>query len=165
LVLVFRSARNVANAAIIAQGASFRLAWRQGVYAVLVILGASLGARWGIDGVAVAVAVVIAIYYALSAQLANRLLGVSWLQFGRAHGPGLASATVMGLVLWLSEPFVSEAGNAFVQLGLSLSLAGAVLALLYIIAPAWCLGTETLDILKATTHRLKRQPSRISSHA
>lgn len=161
LVLVFRSARNVANAATIAQGESFRLAWRQGVYALLVVIGAALGARWGIDGVAVAVAAVIAIHYALSAQLTNRLLGVSWRQFGRVHGPGLASAAVLWLALWLSEPFISEVGNAFVELAISLSLAATVLASLYTIAPARFLGADALDIAKATAHRLKRHPSSV----
>ena len=159
LVLVFRSARNIANAATIAQGASFRLAWRQGVYALLVILGAVLGARWGIDGVAVAVAVAIGIYYGLSAQLANRLLGVSWRRFGHVHSPGIATAVVLWLVLWLSEPIISEAGNAFVELGLSLSLTGAVLALLYTLAPARFLGTETLDLAKATARRFTHHPA------
>jgi len=159
LVLAFRSARNVANSATIAQGASFRLAWRQGMYALLIIFGAALGARWGIDGVAVAVAVVIVIYYVISAQLANWLLGVSWRRFGHVHRPGIATAAALWLVLWLSEPFISEAGNAFLELGLSLSVAGAVLALLYAVAPAWFLGTETLGIAKATAHRVKSHPS------
>lgn len=167
LVLVFRSARNVAHVATLAQGESFRLAWRQGIYALLVIIGAALGTRWGIDGVAVAVAAVIVIHYALSAQLANRLLGISWWQFGRVHGPGLASAAVLWSALRLSEPFISEAGNEFVELGLSLSLAGAVATLLYTLAPTRFLGAEALDILKATAHRVKSHPSslRFSSHA
>jgi O-antigen/teichoic acid export membrane protein len=159
LVLVFRSARNVANAATTAQGASFRLAWRQGVYALLIVLGTVLGARWGVDGVGVAVAVVIGVYYALSAQLANRLLEVSWRRFGRAHGPGIASAAVLGLVLWLSKPLISEAGNAIVELGLSLSLASAVLTVLYTFAPRQFLGTEALGIIQAIAHRVQLHPS------
>jgi O-antigen/teichoic acid export membrane protein len=167
LVLVFRSARTVANAATVAQGASFRLAWRQGVYALLVILGAALGTRWGIDGVAIAVAAVIAIYYVLSAQLANQLLGVSWWLFARVHVPGLASAIVLWLALLLAEPFISDTENAFVELGLSLSLAAAVLAILYTFFPRQFLGTEAFDIFKATAHRLKtHRPSlRLSSQA
>ena len=43
LVLVFRSGSNVAYAATMAKGASFRLAWRHGVYAFLIIVGAALG--------------------------------------------------------------------------------------------------------------------------
>lgn len=164
LALVFRSARAVANVATIAQGASFSLAWRHGVYALLVILGAVLGARWGIDGVATAVAVVIGIYYALSAQLANRLLGVSWRRFGRVHRPGIATAAVLWPALWLSEPLISGAGNPFVELVLLISAAGAVLALLYTLAPAWFLGTETLDIMRVTAHRLIRSPALRFSH-
>jgi O-antigen/teichoic acid export membrane protein len=161
LVLGFRSARTVANAATVAHGASFRLAWRQGVYALLVILGAGLGARWGIDGVAIAVAAVITIYYALSVQLANQLLGVSWSLFARVHVPGLTSATVLWLALQLSEPFIAEAENAFVELGLSLSLAAAVLAILYTFFPRQFLGTEAFDIFKATAHRLKSHGSQL----
>jgi PST family polysaccharide transporter len=158
-VLVFRSVRTVANAATVAQGASFRLAWRQGLYASLVIAGAAFGTRWGIDGVAIAVAAAIAIYYALSAELANRLLGVSWWQFGRVHVPGLASAAVLWIALLLSDPLISEVENAFVELGLSLSLAAAVLALLYALVPAQFLGPEALDIFKAAATRFKHHPS------
>ena len=158
LVLVFRSGSNVAYAATMAKGASFRLAWRHGVYAFLIIVGAALGAPWGVNGVATAVAVAIAIYYALSAQLANRLLGVSWSQFVRIHGSGLATAALLWLALRLSEPFISEAGSAFVELGISLTLAAAVLALLYALVPARFLGTEALDIVKATADGLKGSP-------
>jgi O-antigen/teichoic acid export membrane protein len=167
LVLVFRSARNVAYAATVAQGKSFRLAWRQAVHALLVIVGAGLGTRWGIDGVAIAVAVVIAIHYAVLARLTNHLLGVSWERFGRVHGPGLATAACLWLVLQVSEPLISKVNNAVVELGLSLSLAAVVLASLYALAPAWFLGTQALDILKATAHRIKHATSslQLSSHA
>lgn len=167
LVVAFRSARNIAHAATIAQGESFRLAWQQGICALLVMIGAALGTRWGIDGVAVAVAAVILIHYALSAQLANRLLRVSWQQFGRVHGPGLATAAILWLTLRLSDPLIAGAGNAFVELGVSVSLAGVVIALLYTLAPTWFLGTGALDILKATAHLVKSHPSslRFSSHA
>jgi hypothetical protein len=76
--------------------------------------------RWGIDGVAIAVAAVVAIYYALSVQLANRLLGVSWWLLARVHVPGLTTATVLWPALRLSKPFISRSGNAFVELGFSL---------------------------------------------
>jgi teichuronic acid exporter len=167
LVLVFRSARNVANVATIAQGESFRLAWRQYVYALLVVIGAALGAPWGIGGVAVAVAAVIVIHYAISAQLANRLLGISWRRFGRVHISGLASAAVVLLALQLSKPFISEVGNVLVELGLLLSLAAIVLASLYTVAPGRFLGTDALDILQAIAHRLRCHPSllRFFSHA
>jgi O-antigen/teichoic acid export membrane protein len=158
LVLVFHSGSHVANAATMARGASFRLAWRHGVYAFLIIVGAALGALWGIDGVATAVAVAIVIYYALSAQLANRLLGVSWSQFVCIHGPSLASAAVLWLMLRLSEPFISETGSAFVELGVSLTLTAAVLVLLYALVPARFLGTEALDIVKATADGLRGAP-------
>jgi O-antigen/teichoic acid export membrane protein len=166
LVLVFRSTRNVASVATIAQGASFRLAWRQGLYAGLVILGAALGAGWGINGVAIAVAVMIIINYALSAQLANHLLRISWRQFGRVHAPGLATAAVLWLALWLSEPFISRAENEFIELGFSLLLGGAVLCLLYTLGARWFLGAGARDVLISAAHRLKEQrPSlRFSFH-
>jgi PST family polysaccharide transporter len=159
VMLAFRAVCSVANTATIAQGASLRLSWRQGVYALMIIIGAALGARQGIEGVAVAVAGATAIYYALSAQLANRLLGVSWQQFGRVHGPGLVCAAITWLALELSEPFISKVGNTFVELGISLSVVATVLASLYTLAPARFLGAEALDILKAATHRLKRHRS------
>jgi O-antigen/teichoic acid export membrane protein len=159
LVFVFRAACSVANTATIAVGASFRLAWRQGVYALMVIIGAAVGARRGIEGVAVAVAAATAIYYLLSAQVANRLLGVSPRRFGRVHGPGLASAAIVWLALQLSDPVISEVGNTFLELSISMTVATIVLASLYTLAPARFLGVETLHIFKAVRQRPKLHPS------
>lgn len=73
-------------------------AYRQGVYAVLVLAGAGIGSRYGVTGVAAGVAVAITGMYLMMAQLAVRITGASWRGFVGAHLPGLALAMPVTVV-------------------------------------------------------------------
>jgi O-antigen/teichoic acid export membrane protein len=65
--------------------------WRQVIYAVLVIGGAAIGARYGLVGVAVAVSLAIIYMFVAMGGLALRLTQVSWSTYLRAQFFGLAS--------------------------------------------------------------------------
>jgi O-antigen/teichoic acid export membrane protein len=59
--------------------------WRQAVYATLVLVGATLGARYGLAGVAIAVDIAIFFMFIATSQLALSSMRISWTQYFRAQ--------------------------------------------------------------------------------
>lgn len=125
---LFRSSYKISDSLTRALGAVYERAWRQWIYAALVVGGGLLGRPWGITGVSIGVLFALLINFLLMAQLSIRLLGVHWTDFLVAHAPGVRLALIVGvptyLVAWatrgplrLPEPAV-----------LVLSLAAALLA-------------------------------------
>lgn len=98
LGLLFRTSYKMSDAVAMACGAVFRQAWRQWVYAALVICGAAVGAKWGIAGVAWGVVAALAAYFLLMAHLCHVLIATSAREFGGAHVPGLVIALLTGSV-------------------------------------------------------------------
>jgi O-antigen/teichoic acid export membrane protein len=94
--LLFRMSSKISDSLTKAAGAVFARALRQGSFAVLVFLGALVGQRWGVGGVAVAVSIAMGINFVSMAQLSQTETGLSWARFGRAHVPGTLLAILIG---------------------------------------------------------------------
>jgi PST family polysaccharide transporter len=94
--LLFRMSSKISDTLTKAAGAVYARAFRQGVFAVLVLLGALVGQRWGVGGVAVAVSIAMGINFVSMAQLSRKVTGLSWSSFARAHVPGVLLATLIG---------------------------------------------------------------------
>jgi len=86
---------------ILAQGAG--RPWsefaRQLMYAGLVAVGALVGTKWGITGVAWAVGIAIIAMYIATAQLSRTVTGFGWGDFMSAHRSGAAAGGAVLLVL------------------------------------------------------------------
>jgi O-antigen/teichoic acid export membrane protein len=95
--MLFRTGCKISDSLVRATGAVYRRTWRQTAYAVLVVAGAWLGQHWGIEGVALAILVTLAINFLLMAQLGLGLARMSWRTFAAAHVPGLAFAALVGM--------------------------------------------------------------------
>ena len=140
--MLFRTSYKLSDSLSRATGSVYRRAWRQIVYAALVIGGAMAGQRWGIGGVAVAVVGALAVNFGLMAQLSLQLTGMTWREFGRAHVPGLALAVVctpaaLGAVYAL-RPIAPAAVVAIGVFG----AAGAAALLFIRVAPGPFLGPD-----------------------
>ncbi|WP_188779890.1 lipopolysaccharide biosynthesis protein [Marmoricola endophyticus] len=96
--LLFRTTSKLTDALMKARGAVYRRAVRNTVFAVLVFVGAYVGQRWGLHGVAVGVLVALGLNYAYSAQLCLRLIEMRWREFAAAHLPALAPAVAAGAI-------------------------------------------------------------------
>jgi O-antigen/teichoic acid export membrane protein len=123
--LLFRMSSKISDTLTKAVGAVYARALRQGVFAVLVVLGALIGQRWGVGGVAVAVSIAMGINFMSMANLSRKVTGLSWSRFGRAHVPG---ALLAGLVGFVSAALVhacraAHLGNVFTLLVASLGAA------------------------------------------
>jgi len=95
--MLFRTGCKASDSLVRATGAVFRRTWRQTVYAVMVLVGALVGQRAGLEGVAVAVLATLALNFLLMAHLALRLAEMPWKTYVAAHLPGLALAALMGM--------------------------------------------------------------------
>jgi O-antigen/teichoic acid export membrane protein len=100
--LFFRMSSKVSDACTKAAGAVYSRALIQGVYAVMVFLGALIGQRWGIGGVAVAVSVAMGINWLMMAALGRSVTGLSWPRFIRAQSPSALFAALMGLAVTIT---------------------------------------------------------------
>jgi O-antigen/teichoic acid export membrane protein len=107
------------------------------VFAFAVTLGVSLGAIYGLVGVAVAVSLAVVPLFVGQAWLALSITGVTWRAFGLAHLPGLLLAGVTVAVI-LPLRFLAESiGLSHLVILAVLSAASAASALLGIsIMPA-----------------------------
>lgn len=111
-----------------AAGAVYRRAWRQAVFAVLVGVGAYIGHRWGLRGVAIGVVLALLVNYVLMAQLTVSLLQLRWRSLVVAHGPGFVlAALVTGPILGAAAALRELGAPAFVVLAGS-AAAGAAAA-------------------------------------
>ena len=81
-----------------ATGFVYRRAWRQWVYALLVVLGAWIGQFWGIDRVAIGGLVALAVNFLLMAQLSLQAAGIPWGRFWEGQLPALLLAAVTAAV-------------------------------------------------------------------
>ncbi|MEP7228158.1 MAG: lipopolysaccharide biosynthesis protein [Gemmatimonadales bacterium] len=107
--MLFRTSYKMSDSLARATGSVYRRAWRQVLYATLVIGGAWIGQHWGVAGVAVAVSVALVINFLSMADLSLRLCGLNWGRFVRAHAPAFALAVLCGLVAWGSVSLLRQA--------------------------------------------------------
>jgi O-antigen/teichoic acid export membrane protein len=97
--LVWRTAYKLSDSLARAAGAVYARAWRQGIYAGLVVVGALVGLRWDLAGVSIAVLIAIFVNYVLMAQLSLKITGVSWARFAYAHVRGVVLGAVTGAII------------------------------------------------------------------
>ena len=92
-----------ASAAIQAAGEIWSETWRQATYVILIAVGVSGFATWGIMGVAVGVALATACMMILMQGLVCRVTGVRWAELMRAQLPGLVGAAIIAASLLATE--------------------------------------------------------------
>lgn len=122
--LVFRMGYKPADSLARALDGVYQRAWRQAVYATLVVLGAFVGSRWGLEGVAAFVVAAILANHLMMASLSLRLVGLRWPAFVTAHGRAAALAAATTAVCLPTATLLRSADAAPIVV-----LAGTLLAL------------------------------------
>jgi PST family polysaccharide transporter len=154
LGLLFRTSCRMSDALARAKGCVYRRAWRQGVYAGLVIGGAIVGQNWGLAGAAAGVLIALSVNFLLMAELSLRIAGMGWSSFLGAHLPAILLAISLGTTLrvasfaanYLSFPPVATLVG-------SVALAGCTALALAFLFPKFFLGQDGLWML----HTLREQ--------
>lgn len=106
--LLFRMSYKMSDSLARATGAVYKRAWRQLLYAALVIAGSYIGQFWGIWGVACGVAVALLANFLLMAQLSMQLTGLRWAELLYVHWHGLLLGAVSGVTTYLLLSFLRE---------------------------------------------------------
>jgi O-antigen/teichoic acid export membrane protein len=147
--MLFRTSYKMSDSICRATGAVYPRAWRQGLYAALVIGGSLVGKRWGLEGVATGVLAALTVNFLAMAQLSLNVTQMSWGSLLRAHLPALRLGLACGLVLWgLVEPLrMWQVPSALRLVVASAGTLAAVLALAWV-APRVFVGPDGLWMLK-----------------
>jgi PST family polysaccharide transporter len=145
--------QSVANAT----GVVYGTAWRSAAYAVLVMLGAIVGQRWGIVGVTVGVASAMAVNFLLVAQLNARVTGLSLRDLLALHIPALSLAVPTALVTWGVAEVLRRAGiSAPLVLAIAVAAAAIAALLLFRALQKWLPGGDLRWLVDAVYHRAPR---------
>jgi len=166
LGMLFRTSYKMSDSLARSTGAVYRRAWRQIVYAALVIGGAAVGQRWGIVGVAVGVTVALTANFLLMAHLSLSVVQTSWRDLWRAHLPALALTAVALPVTWL----VAAALRTWHLPALAVALAAGSAATIVMALAAWraptvFLGPEATWAIDAARGYLPRRGGRTAAPA
>lgn len=100
LGMLFRTSYKMSDSISRSTGAVYRRAWRQILYAGLVILGAWIGSHWGIVGVSWGALTALTVNFLMMAWLALRVAGLSWLSFWGAHRPAVLLTIASFPLVW-----------------------------------------------------------------
>jgi O-antigen/teichoic acid export membrane protein len=163
LGLVWRTAYKLSDSLAKAAGEVASRAWRQGVYAALVVGGAFFARGWGLAGISAAVLIAIFVNYVLMVSLSLRIVDLSWKAFIVAHARGL----ILALVLGTSSLAVAATMRAADAMPFAV-LAGAVTtpAGLVLIAvqwmPSWVLGEDVGWLIQRVTNVVNETRGRTS---
>lgn len=154
VAMLFQTSTRISDSLARATGAVYRRAWRQIIFALLVVGGAWAGHGWGIPGVACGVLAAILINYAMMTQLCLDVAEMSWSALARAHVPALVLTALAAPVAWLVAVALRAQGLPAI-----LVLGGALLATAG--WTAWLarrhprvLGSDLLWMLEALAARL-----------
>ncbi|NIP79529.1 MAG: oligosaccharide flippase family protein, partial [Gemmatimonadetes bacterium] len=156
IAMYLRNGYKMADSLARARGAVYRRAWRQALHALLVFLGAWIGQRWGISGVAWGVSLALAANFVLMAHLSARLSGVTARAIIGAHRAALTTAAAVLAVAWGLADLTRTAGLPSVAV-LLITTAGCGLLVLVAIrsVPTAVLGADgiwLLDRLRDAVH-------------
>lgn len=127
-------------------------------YAILSLLGAIVGSRFGINGVAIGLTSASFIMYLFNAQLALKITGATWSEFFHAQKIGLLLALSMGSVLIVTNKIALSwfDVNSLLTLLTKILVAAAVF-----IITAWLIPHAWYSDLKQpiVTYLIERFPS------
>ncbi|MCB9100071.1 MAG: lipopolysaccharide biosynthesis protein [Anaerolineales bacterium] len=147
--MLFRASK-INNATVAkATGDVYKRAWRQGLYALFVLIGALVGQNWGITGVAIGVFIALAIYFTLMAQLTLSLLSMSWRDLLIICQPALLVTIITLAQIWLVSTVLRNLAMppVVVLLG-SCLITGIGLLILGYLNPQFLLGQDGLWALQ-----------------
>jgi PST family polysaccharide transporter len=141
--MMFRTCYRMSDSLSRATGKVYRRAWRQGLFALLVFLGALAGQTRGVVGVAGGVLLAFFVNYVSMTQLSLAITGVSWGRFVRMQLPAvrltlvvgtLTMATMLGMRQTGLPPAAGLAAGVLAAVGSGLMVAW--------VAPTLALGAE-----------------------
>ena len=141
--LVFRAGYKLSDMLARATGTVYARAWRQAVFAALLLLGALVGSEKGTIGVAVGVVLALFCNYVLMAWLSLSTTGMRWREFASLHVRGLLLAALFGVSAAASAAWLRSIGaSSIVVLLLATTASCCAFLAVAIASPSRVLGAD-----------------------
>lgn len=152
---IFRTSYKVSDCLAKAAGAVYRRSLREAVYALVVVGGSAIGARWGLDGVAVGVLVAIICNFTYASAISIGMLEIPWWTFVTVQLRSGAMGAVAAVLAWtirqqLGAAGVGPAGTLIVAGGVAIAASGIIG-----LARPEMFGAEAAAALNWARHRLE----------
>jgi len=161
LGMMFRTCYRMSDSLSRATGKVYSRAWRQGLFGVLVFLGAFVGQTQGLVGVASGVLLAFFVNYLWMAQLSLEITQVSWARFIQVQLPAVRMSAVLGTVTMATMLGMRRTGlppAAGLAAGVLVAMGSGLLAAW--LAPVFALGHDgvrALDLLLDLLPGLRRR--------
>jgi len=150
LGMLFRTSYKMSDSLARSTGVVYQRAWRQILYAVLVVIGAWIGQFWGITGVAWGALLALTVNFFVMAELSVSVAGMTWASFWQAHVPAVRLTLVSFPVVWATTVALRYWGMpAIVVLGAAAVVCGASVLVAWVRAPHLFLGPDGLWVIEA----------------
>ncbi len=161
--MLFRTSYKMSDSLSRATGSVYRRAWRQIIYAGLVIGGAWIGQHWGIAAVALGVLFALLVNFLLMAELGLSVTRMTWGEFWQAHVPAVALTAATLPVVWGAATVLRHWNlSPVVVLAVAGTLTAGWALLLVRRAPRPFLGSDGLWMLETlrqfVPERLRQSP-------
>ncbi len=108
LGLYFRTSYKISDSLVRAVGAVFKRAFRQMIYAALVIVSAYLGSFWGLQGVAIGISLAIFVNYLLMFILSAKLISLNIRDFLLGHLVIIAISAIVFIINFFLEMYLGS---------------------------------------------------------
>jgi PST family polysaccharide transporter len=156
LVLLPRASYKISGSLTRATGAVYGGAWRQWLYAAEVLVGCAVGARWGVDGVAVGASVAIVLHFLVmlrfSARVAAGLMGDVLTMYVRHLPVALVAAGAAQAAAMLAR----RSGSAALTIAVTVPAWAAATVLVVVLLRR--LFREELDVVLAGVRSRRSTP-------
>ena len=150
LGMLFRTSYKMSDSLARSTGVVYQRAWRQVLYAGLVLLGAGIGQFWGIVGVAWGALLALTVNFFVMAELSVRVTSMTWANFWEAHVPAVRLTLVSFPFVWATTAVLrSWSLPSLVVLAAGALVCGASMVIPWIVAPQLFLGRDGLWVLEA----------------
>jgi PST family polysaccharide transporter len=161
--LLFRMSSKISDACVKAAGQVYLWAVLQFAYAAMVVVGAIIGQRWGVGGVAVCVSFAMALNWLSMAWLSRSVTGLSWSRFARAQVPAALLSVLIGGVVGIVAHVARAAhtGNVPVLVMAGLAAAAVTFAATRV-RPEFFLGLHGTWASKRAEELLQRVSQRLA---
>lgn len=159
--MLFRMSYKISDTLVRATGAVYKRAWRQLIYATMVVLGSYIGQFWGLYGVACGVVFALITNFLMMAHLSIKLTGINWLNMVKAHGHGILIGLTSGITTYFLLTFCRQHLESSLLILIITSLGiGVQLVITTWCFPAIFIGEDQKALLnRLLKGRLKRTPA------
>jgi O-antigen/teichoic acid export membrane protein len=150
LGMFFRAGYKIADTLARSKGAVYELAWRHAVYAAVVVTGAWVAHPFGLEAVALAIVLSLAIHFLLMTHLSLRVTQTTWVEFAGVHAPAAMLAAITSVIVFAVATVARHYGMPAIGVSLSALAVAFLCALVFSrLMPSRVLGRDGAWLLEA----------------